>query len=114
MTILLMIIVAIAIIVAYITGRVQGIPDYYCLPCQNHPLNNPPYDYPSFNDCNYISRITAKINEDMAYQRGKQAGHISAWEDLRFRPSEDKQKEFIEKFTKDMKPLEELKKDLKI
>jgi len=104
----------IAIVVAYVVGRVQGIPD----------LPFPPFypDYYLFDywrrsqDCSldYISRTTAKINEEHAYQKGVLDGKIQTERYYQYNPKTISQGELIEKLKGAIKPLEELKKEYNI
>jgi len=111
MAISLIILGIIVVIVAYIIGKVSGIPD--CFPYQ--PICNYPYSCSCPKCCrDYVNITTTKINENMAYQRGKYEGELEAMEHFRFRPKEYKEQELLERLKTALKPLESFKKDFGI
>ena len=112
-TVILVAVVIIAIIVSYIVGRVSAIPDYFI------PFEQCRYPYedcrcPKCCNYNYISKTSAKIAEEQAYQKGRYDGKLETMDDIRYTRfmSMSEQEKFVSRFNECLKPLEEMKKDI--
>ena len=107
---ILIVIVVISIIVSYIVGRVQGIPDGYC-PC-------PQYPWDCNRDCRKICLYPTelKVREEQAYQIGKYETELKTMSGIRFTRfmSMSDQEKFLKRFNECVKPIDELRKDLEM
>ena len=107
---ILIAITIIAIIVAYIVGRVHGTPNDWC-PCPNYYCNDPYNDRCIGKICLYPTEL--KMREEQAYQKGVYEEKVRNYE-VRYYPRTLSEQEIIDKLKSAMKPLDELKKELKI